>query len=57
MKVSWRTEPPIDGIKIAATWGGGGHPRAAGATYRGTIADAERDILDVTGRHVDGAGT
>ena len=56
IKVSWRTEPPIDGIKIASTWGGGGHPRAAGATYRGTIGDAERDVLEVTGRHVDGAG-
>lgn len=54
IKVSWRTEPPVDGIAIARTWGGGGHPRASGATFRGTLGDAERAVLEVTGRHVDG---
>ena len=55
VKVSWRTDAGIDGIVIASKWGGGGHPRASGATYRGTIADAEREIIAETVKLVDGA--
>jgi phosphoesterase RecJ-like protein len=56
VKVSWRTDPGIDGIAIASRWGGGGHPRASGATYRGTIADAEREVIAETVKLVDGIG-
>ena len=52
IKVSWRTEPPIDGIAMARRWGGGGHPRASGATVPGTIEEAEREVLKVTLSHV-----
>ncbi len=55
VKVSWRTDAGIDGIAIASKWGGGGHPRASGATYRGSIADAEREIIAETVKLVDGA--
>ena len=55
VKVSWRTDPGIDGIAIASRWGGGGHPRASGATFHGTIADAEREIVAETVKLVDGA--
>lgn len=55
IKVSWRTDEGIDGITLAAGWGGGGHPRASGATYRGTLAEAEREVIEITGRAVDGA--
>jgi phosphoesterase RecJ-like protein len=48
IKVSWRTEPGIDGIVLAQKWGGGGHPRASGATFRGTLAEAETQILKET---------
>ncbi len=54
VKVSWRTDAGVDGIAIARKWGGGGHPRASGATVRGTLAEAEREVLEETIRHVDG---
>jgi bifunctional oligoribonuclease and PAP phosphatase NrnA len=55
VKVSWRTDAGIDGIAIASKWGGGGHPRASGATFRGTIQEAERVVLDETIKLVSGA--
>ena len=54
VKVSWRTDPGFDGITLASKWGGGGHPRASGATYRGTIADAEREVIAETVKFVNG---
>jgi bifunctional oligoribonuclease and PAP phosphatase NrnA len=54
VKVSWRTDPGIDGIAIASKWGGGGHPRASGATYRGSIAEAEREVIAETITFVNG---
>jgi phosphoesterase RecJ-like protein len=54
VKVSWRTDPGVDGIALAARWGGGGHPRASGATVPGTLAQAEREVLRETVRFLDG---
>lgn len=48
IKVSWRTDAGIDGIAIASKWGGGGHPRASGATVRGRIKGAEREVISHT---------
>ena len=48
IKVSWRTDPGVDGIAIASAWGGGGHPRASGATVRGTLEEAEKAVLERT---------
>lgn len=55
VKVSWRTDAGVDGIALASKWGGGGHPRASGATFRGTIQEAERVVLDETIKAVNGA--
>ena len=57
VKVSWRTDAGVDGIALASKWGGGGHPRASGATFRGTIQEAERVVLDETIKFVNGAST
>jgi phosphoesterase RecJ-like protein len=54
VKVSWRTDAGVDGIALASKYGGGGHPRASGATFRGTIEDAERVIVDETIAFVKG---
>lgn len=48
VKVSWRTSPGIDGIRLARRYGGGGHPRASGATFAGTLRQAERRIIAET---------
>jgi phosphoesterase RecJ-like protein len=57
VKVSWRTDAGVDGIVLASKWKGGGHPRASGATFRGTIEEAERVVLDETIKFVNGAST
>ncbi len=48
IKISWRTDPGIDGIALARRWGGGGHARASGATFWGTLAKAEREVVRET---------
>lgn len=52
IKVSWRTDAGIDGIALARKWGGGGHPRASGATFPGRLAEAEREVIAETVRLV-----
>lgn len=44
VKVSLRSRR-IDVAQVAQTFGGGGHPRAAGLTYRGTLAAAREAVL------------
>ena len=56
VKVSWRTDPGVDGIELASRWKGGGHPRASGATFRGSIEEAERTIVGETIRYVSERG-
>lgn len=48
VKVSWRTDAGVDGIHLASKYGGGGHPRASGATFRGTLEEAERTVVAET---------
>lgn len=45
IKVSWRTAPTVDGIALAKPHGGGGHPRASGASLKGSLEEAERRIV------------
>jgi phosphoesterase RecJ-like protein len=52
VKVSWRTDAGIDGIVLASKYKGGGHPRASGCTFRGSLEEAERVIIDETVRFV-----
>jgi phosphoesterase RecJ-like protein len=44
-RVSVRTVHPYDAAAIAAHFGGGGHVRAAGFTFHGTLALAEAEVL------------
>lgn len=44
VKLSVRTEPSADAAAICARFGGGGHKRAAGATLKGTVDDALRQV-------------
>jgi bifunctional oligoribonuclease and PAP phosphatase NrnA len=45
-KVSFRSRCAVDASKLAEQFGGGGHKAAAGATVRGTFAEAQTQVLD-----------
>lgn len=55
IKISFRTDAGVDGVKLAALWGGGGHRRASGATVRGPLGKVEEDVVRKTLAFVDGA--
>jgi tRNA nucleotidyltransferase (CCA-adding enzyme) len=44
--VSRNRTPELDAAAIAATLGGGGHPQAASAIYRGSLDEARSTVLD-----------
>ena len=46
VKVSFRSRSKVDVAKIAASFGGGGHRLASGATLHTSLADAEARVLD-----------
>ena len=46
IRVSMRSDGRVDLTKVAANWGGGGHPQAAGCTIRGmAIPEAEAAVV------------
>jgi phosphoesterase RecJ-like protein len=45
VKVSLRGKGDVDVSRIAATFGGGGHPNAAGFTLAGPLEGATRHVL------------
>ena len=45
LKVSFRSDETADVNRIASMYGGGGHVRASGATYKGSIEDCIEDVL------------
>lgn len=45
IKVGFRSSRWVDVGRLASAFGGGGHPRAAGCTWRGSLAEAERVIV------------
>lgn len=45
-KVSLRSRTDFDVQQIAAQFGGGGHKKAAGVTFSGPLAQAQREVLD-----------
>jgi phosphoesterase RecJ-like protein len=49
VKVSLRAKGEVDVNKIAARFGGGGHPNAAGCTLEGTLAAATARLLAAVG--------
>jgi phosphoesterase RecJ-like protein len=48
IKVSWRAQPGWDVSEIAAKYGGGGHPAAAGAMIQGTLEQVMESVLKST---------
>ena len=48
VKISWRAVPGINVALIALSFGGGGHPAAAGAEIPGTLDDVEKLVLEAT---------
>jgi phosphoesterase RecJ-like protein len=46
IRVSMRSDGRVDLTKVAANWGGGGHPQAAGCTIRGVeLSEAETAVV------------
>jgi phosphoesterase RecJ-like protein len=45
VKVSLRGKGDVDVSRIAAKFGGGGHPNAAGCSVTGPLAEVARDVL------------
>jgi bifunctional oligoribonuclease and PAP phosphatase NrnA len=48
IKVSWRAQPGYDVSGIALSFGGGGHPAAAGADVSGELAMVRARVLEAT---------
>jgi phosphoesterase RecJ-like protein len=44
VRISLRSRGSVDVRKIAASFGGGGHPNAAGCTVNGTLAEVEEKV-------------
>ena len=49
-RVSLRSDESVDVAAIAGTFGGGGHPRAAGRMVAGDLAHARHEILGAVRR-------
>jgi phosphoesterase RecJ-like protein len=49
VKVSWRARPGVDLTPVARSFGGGGHPAAAGAEVHGRLAEVQTRVLQATG--------
>lgn len=47
VRVSLRSKTDLDVSKIVGSFGGGGHPNAAGATWKGSIEEVKTHILDL----------
>jgi phosphoesterase RecJ-like protein len=54
IKVSWRAQPGIDISQIALSFGGGGHPAAAGADIQGVLEEVSSDVLQRTKEYLEG---
>ncbi len=45
VRCSLRSNPPWEVSPVAEAFGGGGHKQAAGCTFPGSLADAQRDVV------------
>ncbi|MEK7449934.1 MAG: bifunctional oligoribonuclease/PAP phosphatase NrnA [Planctomycetota bacterium] len=52
IKISIRSEPPVDANKLAGHFGGGGHYRASGCTMTGSLKKAERLLISKARQYV-----
>lgn len=57
IKVSLRSKDRVDVAKLAQSFGGGGHARASGFTFNGTLEEAKRELLDRLGPLLNGKGS
>jgi phosphoesterase RecJ-like protein len=48
VKVSWRAVPGVDISQVALSFGGGGHPAAAGAEIAGSLEQVQARVLQAT---------
>ena len=55
-RVSLRSRGDVDVAAIAASFGGGGHPRAAGCTLEGSLESARNRVLEPVLRELEAAG-
>ena len=53
VKISWRSRPGVDVSRIATSFGGGGHQRAAGAMVEGTLDEVRDRVLLATLEHTN----
>jgi phosphoesterase RecJ-like protein len=53
VRVSMRTSANLNAAVFARSFGGGGHPRAAGFSLDGSIADAQKVVLQEARRRLD----
>jgi len=54
VKVSLRGKGDVDVSRIAARFGGGGHPNAAGCTVAGELSTVTREVLGAVREAIDG---
>jgi len=55
-KISWRSVPGVDVSVLAAEFGGGGHPAAAGAEMAGSLEEVQRKVLERTTSYLHALG-
>jgi phosphoesterase RecJ-like protein len=48
VKVSWRSVPDVDISQLALSFGGGGHPNAAGVELEGSMETIQNRVLETT---------
>jgi len=54
VKVSWRSSAIYDVTRIAASFGGGGHPQASGADLAGRLDDVKIQVIGETKKYLMG---
>jgi phosphoesterase RecJ-like protein len=55
VRISLRARGAVDVRKIAASFGGGGHPNAAGCTINGTLAEVEEKVAAAVAEALGGS--
>jgi phosphoesterase RecJ-like protein len=55
VRVSFRSKRDVDVAALAATFGGGGHARAAGAKISGTLAEVRQQVINALLQAMDAA--
>ena len=53
IRVNFRSKHDADVTKLAAVWGGGGHPRASGCTATGKLEEIEKRVIEEARKQLD----